>query len=881
MAKKTAKKTSKQTSRRGGNGRAPNAEGKQLVIVESPAKARTINKYLGPDYIVTASVGHVRDLPKSNPKGVKAPVPGVDLEHDFAPTYEVIQGKGKTVTDLKRTAKKASGVWLATDLDREGEAIAWHVAEALGLNPAQAKRVVFNAITKEEIRRAFEHPRPLDMDKVNAQQARRILDRIVGYQVSPLLWKKVAGGLSAGRVQSVAVRLVVEREREIRAFTPDEYWKLSGYFTTDTGAADKLAAAWRRWLAEAPAKGKGRPTEGRTLKEKYAWLAEHDGLTAELIEVGGEKFAADNADDALTIAHNAGFDLEDRKETQDPKAKGPAKHRVGLIGTASADIDWKIKSVQTKRTQSKPPAPFITSTLQQAAANALGFAASQTMRIAQQLYEGIDIAGEGLVGLITYMRTDSTHLSGEALGMARDYIDGNFGGDYLPDKPNFYASRNRDAQEAHEAIRPTDVRHSPDDAAIKRSLDERQYKLYRLIWQRFVAGQMTHAQWDTTTFHIAGAGRDGRELLFRGNGRTLVFDGFYKVAGRPAAENEPILPSIRADQPVGPLDLTPTQHFTSPPARYTEASLVRKLESEGIGRPSTYAAIIQVIQDRKYAEKIQNRFHATDLGEVVTDKLTEAFPKIMDVGYTRWMEEELDAVEEQHHDWVQFLHKFYDPFQENLSQAHEDLSHAKAEVEPSPYECGDCGAPAVYRFGKNGKFLSCSRYPECKWAAPIDREGKPAPPEHTDVLCPECGEHPMQLRKGRYGPFLSCSNYPECKGVVNLDKKGHVKLPTPPPLTTDVECPKCQSPLYLREGKRGLWLSCSTFPKCRGRVGFTKLEEDKQKQLETAWKNHVKHNPVPQVKTTDGRVVGEEYTPQTASADQADDQDTATDSEAA
>ena len=887
MAKKTTKKKTKKTASRsksGKNGAPTNASGKQLVIVESPAKARTINKYLGPGYIVQASVGHVRDLPKSNPKGVKDPVPGVDLDHDFAPTYEAIKGKGKTITDLKRTAKQASGVWLATDLDREGEAIAWHLAEALGIKVDDSKRVVFNAITKDEIRRAFDHPRPLDMEKVNAQQARRILDRIVGYQVSPLLWKKVAGGLSAGRVQSVAVRLVVERELEIRAFVPVEYWKIGAYFTVDTANADKFGQAWRKWLDEAPEKRNNRPVNGRTQREKYAWLADHQGLVGELVEVDGKKFEATDTDAALTIAKAAGFDLTDRIETTDAKAKGPAHNRVKLVGTPAADLDWKIKSVQVKRTKSRPNAPFITSSLQVAAANQLGFAAANTMRLAQQLYEGIELGPEGAVGLITYMRTDSTHLSGEALGAARDYITKNYGKDYLPEKPNFYSSSNRDAQEAHEAIRPTDVRLSPNDPQINKALGEQQLKLYRLIWRRFVACQMTAAQWDTTTFHVAAAGRDGKALVFRGNGRTLVFDGFYKAAGAPNPEDDPILPPLTEGQAVGPLQIDPTQNFTSPPPRYSEASLVKKLESEGIGRPSTYAQIIQTIQNRNYVEKISGRFQATDLGEVVTAKLTEAFPKIMDIGYTRWMESELDAVEEQHHDWVEFLHKFYSPFKESLKQAHEDLGHAKAEIQPSDHKCPECDADCVYRFGKNGRFLSCSRYPDCKYAAPIDREGNPQTPEQTDIACPECGKA-MIRRTGRFGPFLSCADYPECKGIVNLDaKKGFVKHPTTPPLTTDVPCPKCESPLYLRESKRGLWMSCSTFPKCRGRAGFAKLDEDKQKELEVAWKNHVKANPVAKVHRVDGTVVGDEYIPQVASDDSQADHDNAdalNDSEAA
>jgi len=708
MAKKKSSKSRKSgRSRSGGNGSAKQAAGKQLVIVESPAKARTINRYLGDDYVVMASVGHIRDLPKRNPKGVKAPVPGVDVEHDFEPTYEIIHGKGTTVTELKRAAKTADGVWLATDLDREGEAIAWHLAEALDVNLDQAKRVVFNAITSDEIRRAFERPREIDLDKVSAQQARRILDRIVGYQVSPLLWKKVAGGLSAGRVQSVAVRLIVEREREIRDFVPDEYWRILGSFTLDTEKVDDLAAQWRQWLADQAEETKKHKTpprgqNGVSMRARNGWLAEHQSLSAELIEVGGEKFSADNADRALEVAQMAGFVLDDREDREDPDAKGPAKNKVTLTGHVDGGPDWRVQNIETKRTRSRPNAPFITSTMQQAASNAMNFSASRTMRTAQQLYEGVEVGNLGSVGLITYMRTDSTHISGEALNAARKFITQKYGEKYLPEKPNFFGSTNKQAQEAHEAIRPTDVTLSPDDSRLKAALSKEQLALYSLIWKRFVGSQMIPAEWDATTLRIAGEA-DGTEIVFKATGRVLVEKGFYLVTGVPNTADDPVLPQVEQDQPVAALEIDPQQMFTNPPPRYSEASLVKKLEAEGIGRPSTYAQIIQVIQNRKYVEKISGRFHATDLGEVVTDKLIEGFPGIMDVGYTRWMEDELDAVEEQHRDWVQFLHSFYKTFQDNLAQAHEEMSHAKAETEPSEYECPTCGAACVYRFGQIGR----------------------------------------------------------------------------------------------------------------------------------------------------------------------------------
>jgi DNA topoisomerase-1 len=832
------------------------ADGKHLVIVESPTKAKTINKYLGSDYTVMASVGHVRDLPPRNPKGVTNPVPGVDLDHDFAPTYEILDTKKKTVADLKRAARKAVDIWFATDLDREGEAIAWHLAQALDVPGASAKRVVFNAITKNEIQQAFSHPRPIDEAKVNAQQARRILDRIVGYQVSPLLWKKVAGGLSAGRVQSVAVRLVVEREREIEEFIPQEYWKITAIFAADANAAEALAKQYLAWLAAAP------EGEERAQKDRLQWLNEHQCMRAELTEFNGAAFNADNREAAMAIAARLGFVIDDTREWQDPKAKGMARFLVEYRGHVNRDAaPSRIKSIQTRRTSSRPAPPFITSSLQQAAATRLGFSLQRTMRIAQQLYEGVDIKGkEGQTGLITYMRTDSTHLSGEALNMARDYIGREWGQKYLPEKPNFFASK-ANAQEAHEAIRPTDVSITP--RRVRGSLTDEQFSLYQLIWERFLACQMVNAEWDSTTVLIESS-TPGGPAIYKTSGRTLVFEGFYKATGMPRGE-EAILPKLSEGQPVAPLQVQPSQHFTQPPARYNEASLQKKLEEEGIGRPSTYAAIIQTIQDRKYVQQIDprrdRRLYATDLGKVVTDKLVEAFPKIMDVAYTRQMEAELDKVEEEHHDWVQMLRAFYGPFQENLSRAHEGMQHAKAEVTPAPHSCGKCGATTVYRFGKNGRFLSCSRYPDCDYAAPIDREGNPQAPEMSDVRCPLCASG-MTRRVGRFGAFLGCVNYPQCKGIVKLDpKKGTVILPKVAPLTSDVPCPKCASPLYVRDSKRGLWLSCSSFPKCRGRVAFNSLDEAKQAELQSNWSKHIAANPVPQIRNAEGQVIEEGYQP--------------------
>ncbi len=868
--KVTASKAGLKKSKFGGP--VGSAEGKNLVIVESPTKAKTINKYLGQGYMVLASVGHVRDLPSRNPKGVKNPVPGVDLEKDFEPTYDILPAKKKTVTDLKKAAKQALStggeVYFATDLDREGEAIAWHLAQALGIDENEAKRVVFNAITKDEIGRAFDKPRPIDINRVNAQQARRILDRIVGYQVSPFLWKKVAGGLSAGRVQSVAVRLVVDREREIDAFIPDEYWTISAPMTVQLDQAEELSGLWQKFLDTKF------DDKGPTLKRQNAWLGENESFRAELVEVAGKAWKPDNRDDALAMVKQLGFVVDEAKEREDPKGKGPAKNLCEYVGHLDRKTvpTYRIASIDTRRTTSRPGAPFITSTMQQAAANRLGFALQRTMRVAQQLYEGIDIHGaEGQTGLITYMRTDSTHLSGEALNMARGFISKTYGDEYLPEKPNFYKSSNKDAQEAHEAIRPTDVSITPD--RVRKDLSEEQFKLYRIIWERFVSCQMTPAKWDSTSVLI-DAELPGKPR-FKATGRTLVFDGFYKASGVPMDETA-VLPVLNEDQELAPIAMDPRQRFTSPPPRYTEASLQKKLEEEGIGRPSTYAAIISTIQDRKYAEPLMprdKRLRATDLGMVVTDMLAIAFPKVMDVAYTRQMEGELDKIEEDHDDWVAMLHRFYGPFKINLDKAHDETVHAKAIMEPAPHKCPTCGAETMYRFGKNGKFLSCATYPECKYAAPINSDGEPMEPELTDILCPVDGER-MIRRTGRFGPFLASKNYPEVKYIVKLDpKKGHVVLPKTPPLLTDVECTKCENaPLYMRESKRGPWLSCSTFPKCRGRVAFSKLEEDKQAELLAKWDAHCKENPVPEIRTITGHVITDEeqYLPQVASGGESD-----------
>lgn len=827
----------------GARTRAP-SKPKKLVVVESPAKAKTINRYLGADYTVRASMGHVRDLP--------AKKLGVDTDDGFKPTYEPLTGRKKILAELKKFAKAADEVFLATDLDREGEAIAWHLAEGLDLPDRKIRRVVFNEITKDAITEAFDHPRTIDMDKVNAQQARRILDRIVGYQVSPLLWRKVAGGLSAGRVQTVAVRLIVERQREIDAFVPEEYWKIGGIFTPDCRAADDLALRWAEFLARKDSKG-APPTQAK----QQEFLSAGGAFRAELMTWKGKRFKTDDAETAIRVARALGLSVDKVHRTEDPDAKGPARNLVVVGGGVSAEHPaFTVRSLKHRQTRSNAPGPFTTASMQQAASVQLRLGTSRTMRIAQQLYEGIDVPGEGVVGLITYMRTDSRHISDEALGRVRSLIEDRFGSRYSPEKPRRFSSGDR-AQQAHEAIRPTDATRSPED--LRTCLSAEQFKLYELIWKRFVACQMSPAVWNVTEVDVAAETDDG-EAIFKAMGRNLQFDGFLRVAGIPKSA-EQTLPDLEAQQTVAPIRIDPTQHFTQPPPRYTEASLVKALEADGIGRPSTYASIIQTIQDRKYVELLDRAFRPTDLGMVVTDKLVKHFPRIFDVRFTAHMEDQLDRVEESRMDWVAVLEEFYGPFSENLKRAGEEMVHAKAETQPSEYTCPKCEAPMVYRFGKNGRFLSCSRYPECKHAMQVDRDGQPQETPTVDVACPKCGR-PMALRKGRFGPFLSCTRYPECDGLVNLDRKGFVKPPAPPPLKVDANCPKCDSPLNLRRGKRGLWLSCSKFPKCRGRVGWTTLKPAQQKELERKFVDHEKAHPTAVLHKLDGTKIGEEYIPE-------------------
>lgn len=868
MSKKIAKGRKKAAPTRASDGSA------NLVIVESPAKAKTINKYLGSDYVVRASKGHVRDLPPHRY--------GIDPGRNFEPQYETLPSHKKTLDELKKIADRAETVYLATDLDREGEAIAWHLAQALSLPPNKIRRVIFNEITKSAIVEAFAHPHEIDLAKVDAQQARRILDRVVGYELSPLLWKKVAKGLSAGRVQSVTVRLIVGREEEIAAFEPQEYWAIDGVFTAQTSEAAARAREWTEYL------GNSASTPG--MKEQAAWLGDHRCFRASLVEVGGSAFKAEGridgtkgknrtfisaVDQVRPIAEALGFHVETQREDAWEEYAQLALRLIELEGTMRVEAApaFTVKSIETKRTRTKPPSPFTTASLQQAAANQLGFATSRTMKVAQALYEGIDIkTGEGNVGLITYMRTDSTNLSADSIGAVRGYIGAQFGDPYLPEKPNRYQS-GKQAQEAHEAIRPTDVARTPDD--LRGHMTPEQLKLYTLIWNRFVACQMTPAEWDSTTMLLSAETPAG-EAVFKATGRSLAFDGFYRVVGVPKSSDDQLLPALSEGQAVAVVHLDPKQKFTSPPPRFTEASLVKTLEAEGIGRPSTYAAIIKTIQDRGYVEQVDRKFHPTSRGKVVTQKLVEHFPRIMDVRFTSHIEEDLDKIEEKQIEWHEVLHEFYDPFKEALARAHEEMGAVRAE--PSDYACPACGRPMVYRLGRKGRFLSCSGYPECSETRDVDRDGKLIEPVVGAEPCELCGRD-MVMRKSRMGPFLGCTGYPDCTNTKPCDDQGQalrkvnaediqescpecgaamsvkwargraflgcsrypdckgtrpmpegIYVEKPKPEDAGVRCDKCGRPMVIRKSRRGPFLSCSGFPRCRNAMPVDKLDELKAKE---------------------------------------------------
>jgi DNA topoisomerase-1 len=707
---------------------APSSGGRKrhLVIVESPKKAKSINKFLGSGYIVKASMGHVRDLPKRKL--------GLDVIRGYAPSYEIMPAKKDTIAELKREAAKADTVYLATDPDREGEAIAWHLQEALDLPDERVRRVLFYEITEKAVHEAFNHVGPIDMDKVNAQQARRFLDRFVGYELSPLLWKKVARHLSAGRVQSVAVRLIADREKEIKAFVTEEYWRIAALV--------------------AP---KGSKEEA-------------DRFTAELATWKGAKFEAKNEADA------------------------------SVIRDALASSPYAVTEVEEVEKLDKADAPFKTSTLQQQAAIRLRFSGKRTMKVAQELYEGIDVGGDGPVGLITYMRTDSLRVSDDTVTAVRGLIEAEYGSRYVPSKPNKYAA-GKQAQEAHEAIRPTDLALSPDQIRSRLTID--QHKLYSLIYRRFVASQMTPAVFAVTNVTIQAG--DG---VFKAQGKILKFDGHRRVLAPAGKQEDALLPMLTAGQALDLHELNATQHFTQPPPRFTEATLIKALEKENIGRPSTYAPIIQTIQDRLYVEQKERRFFATDLGSLVTDLLVEHFPKIMDFKFTAHMEDELDEVATAKVDMVKVLDEFYHPFQEALRQAETRMQRVQV---PSSEICNECGAPMAVKFSKTGQFLGCSRYPECKATRPMDGSARPAAVA-TEHKCPKCGK-PLMLRESKRGPFLSCSGYPGCKESFNLDPVTGV--PVPSVVETEHVCDKCGKPMALRQGSRGAFLGCTGYPKCR------------------------------------------------------------------
>jgi DNA topoisomerase I len=750
------------------------AMSKSLVIVESPAKAKTIEKYLGKGFEVLASVGHIMDLPKKEI--------GVELEkRTFEPTLVVSPGKEKVVAQLKREAAKAGEIFLAPDPDREGEAIAYHLALQLGTTAKEKKkirRVTFNEITKSAVQEAFKHPRDLDKDLVASQQTRRVLDRLVGYQISPLLWKKVRRGLSAGRVQTVAVRLVVEREREIGAFKPVENWTLDAVLHPDKQAEAKF-------------------------KAHFVGI---DGEPAR-VAIGKDK------DGKEQFISNA---LPDKKSMDE-------------VTAALQDAKWSLVSVQATEKQRKPQAPFITSQLQRDAANKLGFNVRRTMGVAQRLYEGIDVGAEGIVGLITYMRTDSPRVSPEAIAGAREPITKQLGAKYLPKTPNLYKGK-KAAQDAHEAIRPTDVSRTPD--SIARYLTEEQLKLYRLIWQRFVASQMAPAVFEVTTAKIAAvSAKTGKTYDFRLSGSVLRFDGFlkvYEIAEKDDEEDESgnKLPNLDKVKKLELDKLDSEQHFTTPPPRYNEASLVKVLEERGIGRPSTYASIINTIQDREYVTKIGGRFYPTEIGMVVCDLLVKNFPYIFDVAYTAKLEEELDEIEEGNEKWTDLLNGFYGHFEDELKDADKKMEDIKRMEKPTNEKCDLCGSPLVLKWGKFGSFFACSAYnKKDKTSCTFTKENTAAKPEmntpeaqeagETEEYCDNCGRV-MVLRRGPFGMFMSCPGFnedPPCKTFRKLTQKQQQKQSTPKP--TGEDCPQCGKPLVLRQGAYGEFVSCSGYPKCK------------------------------------------------------------------
>ncbi len=680
-----------------------------LGIVESAAKAKTISKFLGRNYKVLASVGHVRDLPKSKL--------GVDVEHGFTPQYVTIRGKGEILKHIREESEKSSRVLLATDPDREGEAIAWHLSQAMNLKDKNPCRIEFNEITKDAVTRAVKKPRPIDMNRVNAQQARRVLDRLVGYSLSPLLWNKIKKGLSAGRVQSVALRLICEREREIESFVPEEYWTIEGEF----------AAGNKALVARLVARGR------------------------EKLEIGSRE-----AVDAILA------ELETARFT--------------------------VSKVEKKTKKKNPVPPFITSTLQQEAYKKLGFTASRTMRVAQELYEGLSLGEGGTVGLVTYIRTDSSRVAEEAQKEALDFVEQTFGKEYRPEKPNVYKSK-KTAQDAHEAIRPTSVWRQPE--RVKTFLTRDQYRLYKLIWERFLASQMAPAVYDTVTVEITGGG-----YVFRASASNLKFPGYLAVYQESENEEEDekrAIPEVQEGQELVARGFKPEQHFTQPPPRYTEASLVKMLEEKNIGRPSTYAPIVDTILRRGYVERKNKQFVPTELGFIVVDLLKDYFPEIMDVEFTASMEENLDRIEEGELNWQETVEEFYVPFSDKLRKASSEIEKVELKPEEAGKDCPVCGKPMVIRNGRYGRFLACSGFPKCRYTESVNEE--------TGITCPQCGRKVIALRTKKGRRFYGCEGYPQC------DFRSW-NLPT------EKKCPQCGEPMVRKRGRGQEYLAC-TSKECR------------------------------------------------------------------
>lgn len=715
---------------------------KNLVVVESPAKARTLNKYLGRDYQVKASVGHIMDLPKNKL--------GVDVEKGFAAEYQVIQGKAKIVEELRKAAKDKEHIYLASDPDREGEAIAWHLAEKLDKKGKKVRRLLLNEITKKAVQEALKHPADLNRDLYESQVARRVLDRLVGYQISPLLWKKVRRGLSAGRVQSVTVRILTEREREILAFVPEEYWSII-----------------------ANLEGKVPPP-----------------FEARLLKVDDQR------------VDNKTFRIANEAQAQE-------------ILDSLEGAGWTVVKVEKRERRRNPAPPFITSRLQQEASRQLGYSPARTMGIAQRLYAGMELGDEGSVGLITYMRTDSPRISPEMTAVARTYIGETYGDRYVPEHPNVYRSA-KTAQEAHEAIRPTSLDYTPERVASYLTREE--LNLYTLIWNRFLASQMTPALFEQTSVDIAA-----NTCTFRASGQVLRFDGFLRVymegkdekATEEEDDDEKQLPLLTEGDRLRLLQLTPNQHFTQPPPRFTQATLIKELEEKGIGRPSTYASIMETILNKEYVqEDEQRRLQPTALGMLVTDLLVESFPDVLNVEFTAGMEEVLDQIEDGQEDWHKAVERFYQRFSADLKRAETEMRDVKGSGEPTDVACTECAdGKMTIRWGRNGEFLACSNYPQCKSTSDFTRDDQggitPVEKEQvlTDETCEQCGK-PMQVRMGRYGKFLGCSGYPECTNVKKMGGKAVTSL--------GVACPEChEGDIQQKWSRRGkVFYSCSRYPKC-------------------------------------------------------------------